>query len=487
MFNNSSVRLIEEDYFANNNYSKNIEYMTPTTEVMVNFSSNGLKAKKACFIYAEKLDLKGLVQLRVAEKSDHRKMYITTVDNASFQELKQEQSLHVTFSGFKENMVQILQDCKLGKLEICLVQDSRMNESNASTSIIPAYKLQFVEIRPFKNLVHLSLPCQLASLNVILFYMNNILEKLQRKCSHHEDRAQQLQHENHNHIRRIDQLDKECANLRENLLESTQALNHKHSEEILQLQENVQKLVEQRQEDSERHCRAIASTQAQLDKLQTEKCTLQAERIHEQKCNEILKEEISTLKGRIANLKEQNEKLHKEISILKNGERKADMHLQDFRKEVNDLKEILKKCDKNKAELVAELEAERKISYTKRQALEVASDEISKANQIIIKQTQEAVKLKKTITWRTEVAVQQEQAIKQKDELLKDKGEEIEFLKEVVDTLRKEIPKEIDSLRKFAKSLETKYSEQIEALKIKLQSPDKENRPSAKIGNIQSQ
>uniref|UniRef100_A0A1B0A8S1 Uncharacterized protein n=1 Tax=Glossina pallidipes TaxID=7398 RepID=A0A1B0A8S1_GLOPL len=458
MFNNSSLRLIEEDYFANINYSKNIEYMTPTTEIMVNFSSNGLKAKKACFIYAEKLDLKGLVQLRVAEKSDHRKMYITTVDSASFQELKQEQSLHVTFSGFKENLIQILQDCKLGKLEICLVQDSRINESNAPTAV-PAYKLQFVEIRAFKNLVHLSLPCQLASLNVILFYMNSILEKLQRKCSHHEDRAQQLQHENHNHIIRIDQLDKECANLRENLLESTQALNHKHSEEVSQLQESIQKLVEQRQEDSEKHCRAIASTQAQLDKLKTEKCTLQTERIHEQKCNEILKEEISALKGRVANLKEQNEKLHKEISILKNGERKAEMHLQDFRKEVNDLQDRLKKCDKKKAELVAELEAERKISYTKRQALEVASDEISKANQIIIKQTQEAVKLKKTITWRTEVAVQQEQAIKQKDEILKDKEEEIEFLKEAVDTLRKEIPKELDSLRKFAKSLETKYSE----------------------------
>lgn len=105
-------------------------------------------------------------------------MYITTVDSASFQELKQEQSLHVTFSGFKENLIQILQDCKLGKLEICLVQDSRINESNAPAAV-PAYKLQFVEIRAFKNLVHLSLPCQLASLNVILFYMNSILEKLQ--------------------------------------------------------------------------------------------------------------------------------------------------------------------------------------------------------------------------------------------------------------------------------------------------------------------
>uniref|UniRef100_A0A1A9W6N1 Uncharacterized protein n=1 Tax=Glossina brevipalpis TaxID=37001 RepID=A0A1A9W6N1_9MUSC len=483
MFNKSPLRSTEEDYFANTNYSKNIQYIiTPTTEIMVNFSSNGLKAKKACLIYAEKLDLKGLVQLRIAEKSDHRKMYITTVDSASFQELKHEQSLHVTFTGFIENMVQILQDCQLGKLEIFLVQGNRMNESNAM------YKLQFVEIRPFKNLVHLSLPSSLASLNVVLFYMNTIVEKLQKKCSKQEEHAQEVQHEIHNHLKHIDQLETECTKLKENVSKSTQSLNQKHSREVSQLRENLQKLIEERQEDSERHSKANASIQAQLDKLKIEKCALQAERIQEQKCNEILKEEIAALKGRVSNLKEQNEKLHKEILMLKNEERKADMHLQDFRKEANELNERLKKCDKNKANLVAELEAEKKISRTKRQALEVATDEISKANQIILKQNQESVKLKKTITWRTEVALQQEQAIKQKDRELKDKELEIEFLKETLDVLRREIPKELDSLRKFSKSLETKYSEQIEALKIKLELSEKENLPmAANVKNTQRQ
>lgn len=134
--------------------------------------------------------------MRVSEKNDQRKMYLTTIDSASFQELKQEQSLHVTFAGFIENLVHILQDCQQGKLEICLVQSNltnnhhntlRTNEASncplspgsSGISALQEYQLQFVEIRPFKNLVHLSLPCRLAPLNVVLFYLNNILDNIQ--------------------------------------------------------------------------------------------------------------------------------------------------------------------------------------------------------------------------------------------------------------------------------------------------------------------
>lgn len=122
-------------------------------------------------------------------------MYLTTVDSASFQELKQEQALNVTFAGFIENLVHILQDCQQGKLEISLVQGSsmgssqhnlRVNEtsnspisSESTNHTMQHYQLQFVEIRPFKNLVHLSLPCRLAPLNVVLFYLNNILDSVQ--------------------------------------------------------------------------------------------------------------------------------------------------------------------------------------------------------------------------------------------------------------------------------------------------------------------
>lgn len=107
-------------------------------------------------------------------------MYITTVDSTSFQELKQDQSLHVTFSGFIENLVHILHDCQAGKLEICLVQLQK-DRGDANDTRDCHFQLQFVEIRPFKNLTHLSLPCRMAPLNVVLFYMNNILDVLQVK------------------------------------------------------------------------------------------------------------------------------------------------------------------------------------------------------------------------------------------------------------------------------------------------------------------
>ncbi|XP_065366567.1 spindle assembly abnormal protein 6 homolog [Calliphora vicina] len=490
MFNPFPTPHIEDDHFANINYSKNVECILPTAELLVNFRSNGLKAQKACFVYAEKLDFKGLIQLRLTEKCDQRKMYITTVDSTSFQELKQDQSLHVTFAGFIENLVHILQDCQAGKLKICLLQlqqqearDIRLSDSVLSRGQLNCnYQLQFIEMRPFKNLIHLCLPCRMAPLNVVLFYMNNILDILQKKCLNHEQTTQQLQHEIHNHIRRIDQLDAECTKLRENLMETSRNLNQKHAEELIQLQESLRKAAEQRQLDSERNRKTMNALQQQIDKLVSEKSAIQSDKVQELKRNETLNEELAASKARISNLKEQSEKLHLEMSVLKNLERKHDMHLQDSRKEISELKEKLKKYEKNKADLVAELEAEKKISQTKRQALEMATEEISKANQIIMKQNQELNKLKKTIGWRTEVALQQEQAIKQKDMALKEREEELVFLKATVESLRSEIPRELDSMRKFANSLETKYTEQINSLKLKLQPLDKENiRPSKDV------
>lgn len=109
-------------------------------------------------------------------------MYITTVDTTSFQALKQDQSLHVTFGGFIENLIKILQDCQAGKLEINLVQAQGRTASVGElvdTSGGGEFQLQFYEKRTFKNLIHLCLPMRMAPLNVVLFYMNSILDGLQ--------------------------------------------------------------------------------------------------------------------------------------------------------------------------------------------------------------------------------------------------------------------------------------------------------------------
>ncbi|XP_036323003.1 spindle assembly abnormal protein 6 homolog [Rhagoletis pomonella] len=460
----------DEDYFSNFNYNQNTENILPTVELLVNFRLDNERTKKPCIVCAEKIVFKGLLQLRLTEKADQRRMYITTVDGSSFNALKQDQSLHVTFAGFIENLARMLQDCRSGKLELAVVQ-----KQSDSLGEPADYQLQFVEKRSFKNLIHLCLPSRAAPLNVVLFYMSSRLDAIQTRNQSQEHQIQALQQEVEMHLRTIEQLNGDNSKLKETLIDNSRNLNQRHSEELQHLQESLRKASEQRHLDNERSQKTITALQLQADKLIAEKNNLLSEKIKEQKRFELLNEELAGAKSQSSTLKEQIERLHAEISKLKNTERKNEMHLADARNHISEMQEKFKKYDKAKDDVVAELEAEKKISQSKRKALEMAAEEISKANEIILKQTQELIKLKKTIHWRTEVALQQEKAIEDKDKLLQLREKELVQARKTIESLREEIPQQLDSMRKFASALEQKYSEQINALREKLKSSGKEN------------
>lgn len=102
----------------------------------------------------------------------------------------------------------------------------------------------------------------------------------------------------------------------------------------------------------------------------------------------------------------------------------------------------------------------------------MASEEIAKANQIILKQSQELHNQKKTIAWRTEVALQQEKAINEKEKLLSIRAEELQHAHDTIQQLREEIPQQLQAMRHFAKELELKYTNRklnliIKKLKLK--------------------
>lgn len=88
----------------------------------------------------------------------------------------------------------------------------------------------------------------------------------------------------------------------------------------------------------------------------------------------------------------------------------------------------------------------------------MASEEIAKANQIILKQSQELHNQKKTISWRTEVALQQEKAINEKEKLLSIRADELQHAHDTIQQLREEIPQQLQAMRHFAKELELKYT-----------------------------
>lgn len=97
----------------------------------------------------------------------------------------------------------------------------------------------------------------------------------------------------------------------------------------------------------------------------------------------------------------------------------------------------------------------------------MASEEISKANQIILKQTQELLNHKKTIAWRTEVALQQEKAVQEKEKLLALREDELRQARITIEKLREEIPQQLQTMRQFAQGLEQKYSKRESIISIK--------------------
>lgn len=284
-----------------------------------------------------------LQQLRLAEKCDQRRMYITTVDSASFQELKQDQSLNVTFAGFMENVVRMLKDCQAGKLELCLSSRETIADQQSHD-----YLLQFVEIRSFKNLVHLCLPCRSAPLNTVLFYINAALDATHKKLFLVEQSAQQLQMELNAQNAHIDQLNSDNAKLRETLAENTRQLTEKHSAELREMQLTLEKQNEQRSNELDRNRRSIAGLQAQLERITLEKAELKTMQEQAEKRTQSLNEELSCCKSRISTLKEQQEKLQTELTTAKKQERKLEYKIEDLKQHTLELQENIQKGNKEK-------------------------------------------------------------------------------------------------------------------------------------------
>lgn len=107
--------------------------------------------------------------------------------------------------------------------------------------------------------------------------------------------------------------------------------------------------------------------------------------------------------------------------------------------------------------MTVELEAERKNRQTKQNALQLTTEEISRANSIIAIQVKELNQLKKKVEMRTDIALQQEKAVKmleQENETLRNKLKEV-FMNS---DNQIEVSKRLEELRVGTDELEQKYS-----------------------------
>lgn len=149
----------------------------------------------------------------------------------------------------------------------------------------------------------------------------------------------------------------------------------------------------------------------------------------------------------MGNSKEENQKLQNDILAFHNRERKSETLIVDLRKQMIDLQEKYKNCDKQKSDISAQLEAERNICHTKKNALQLATEEISNSNMEIIGLKKELKLLKKKVDIRTEIALRQEK-------ILSEKENENHKLVDTVRTIEKEHGDNMNRSAEFCQTIE---------------------------------
>lgn len=128
-----------------------------------------------------------------------------------------------------------------------------------------------------------------------------------------------------------------------------------------------------------------------------------------------LRDEINSFKLNNTNLRDRNERIQSELITIQNREKKQEYILSENRRLIHELNEKLSHKDKRISDMEAELEAEKNICSTKRNSLQIATEEIAKANGIILKQGRQLNDLQKDIDIRTEIALKQEVLLKEKE------------------------------------------------------------------------
>lgn len=109
------------------------------------------------------------------------------------------------------------------------------------------------------------------------------------------------------------------------------------------------------------------------------------------------------------------------------------------------------------SDLNAILESEKKICQTKKTALQIATEEISKANSIIVQQNREICQLKDKNNWRSELILKLEKAIQQ-IEAEREKLQETIEKKSTVEHQPKECAEKLNEIKNMADQIEKKYS-----------------------------
>lgn len=395
-------------------------------------------------------------QIRMTQMNDQTDMYLCSIDSDIFERIKLEQSINVSYSGFIDYLLQILDGCRKEELHVAII-------SNNGQKFIQLY-----ERRPFKNLTHLYLPLKKADTPTILFHMNQNLSLLQNQlvCSKAQVEALQLDLSDKNTA--IETLKQENRQLRGTLKEQENQIFNRNTEEVNRLHQEIKELQNGKETNERKLRQELRIQQDHVDTLTRDLFTTNERLEEEIKKQDLLRTEINRTKHYIT----ENHSLQSELEQAKLKVRRQESKLNELQVLHNDAQLMQHQNDKRVEDLLAQLEAEKRTSKAKRDALQLAGEEVTTANRVIRQKNREIENLKSKCDLRTELALRQEAVIQEKDKQCQELQSILIQLKhefEATKLKKEEVLDTIQNLQESADSLEDKYKHKIHEVENKLE------------------
>ncbi|XP_039434978.1 spindle assembly abnormal protein 6 homolog [Culex pipiens pallens] len=448
-----------DSYFIDPQRRRGAKQIFPAHQLVVCTDSYGIRTQLKFNVVVEKMDLQNLIQIRLTESADQSKMFVSTIDNASYEQMRAEQSLHVTFQGFVDHLTKILERCKREELHMSLVKDDSV------------HLLQFFEKSSFKNLTHLFLQIQVASTETVLFHINLALQTLQDQAAGYAGQVAKYQSELTGRDDAIHRLQGEVRALNGRLVEQENLVFNRNTEEVNRLQQTIKHVNESKELEEKRLKTIISGMQEKIDQQNKELLAGTEKIMHDSKRYEALREDNMKLKSHNNQLREEADRYKSDLQAYQSRDGRHESAIVELRRQLIDLQSKLKITEKQKSELEAELEAERNICQTKKNALQLTADEISNANVMIANLNKEVMKLKSKVELRTEIAMRQEK-------LIQDKEKEYNELQGTVRQIQQEHTKNrvaseeyaqtVRRIKETSDAIEEKYRKKINDLIVKV-------------------
>lgn len=432
--------------------------------------------------FIEKHKSLNLIQIRLSNAHDSSLVFICTIDDEKFQQFKIEQSLHVTFEAFVNQISEMVEKCGQRKMNGLLTIN---NNENQHIDTFQSMRLEFYEKGTFKNLIHISLPIMSAPLEVILFHINHTTAQIQEENRILMQKNMNFQMELTQKSEEIDCLNGVINGLKSNLNEQEKIFREKYKEQLMRLESEIKEMTNKKNYQTQEFDKQINAFKNRIETLVKENFTLSEQWKSENKQNMQLRNDNKKSINKIAELNQQLDQLNNERMCQRTSVKKNDQIVLDLRQQLKDLEQKMMKCDKENQELMAEVQAEKNICQIKKDALKMATEDICNANTIIRRQAAEIELLKRKVDLRTEVALKQEQVIREAGkgkENLGDLMKQIDVAIKENAEKNQETEHKLKSIRDRTNLLEDKYRDRIDDIYSKLHSIS----PSASSTNCNS-